>query len=302
MGARQEVYQLSSNTEGLRGIALALVANVIWGLAALYWVQTKPVEAVDVMAHRGLWTLPVTLVIILAYRRLRETLALIPSVRFVFWVALGALMLTINWGVYVFAVTNERATEASLGYFMLPLLTIALGVLIFGERPKPVQILAIGLAIAAVLVQLVSYGSLPWVSLTLASSFALYAAIRKQIVADSLQGLFLESLCMAPFAIVWLILTDGAGLGLHGLRVDIFLLLSGVFTATPLLTYVAAARTLSLSAIGLLTYVGPTLQLLVAVFVLKEPATIITAMTFGLVWLGVIAVSWDAWRTSRISP
>lgn len=302
MGARQEVYQLSSNTEGLRGIALALVANVIWGLAALYWVQTKPVEAVDVMAHRGLWTLPVTLVIILAYRRLRETLALISSVRFVFWVALGALMLTINWGVYVFAVTNERATEASLGYFMLPLLTIALGVLIFGERPKPVQILAIGLAIAAVLVQLVSYGSLPWVSLTLASSFALYAAIRKQIVADSLQGLFLESLCMAPFAIVWLILTDGAGLGLHGLRVDIFLLLSGVFTATPLLTYVAAARTLSLSAIGLLTYVGPTLQLLVAVFVLKEPATIITAMTFGLVWLGVIAVSWDAWRTSRISP
>ena len=291
---------MSNNTEALRGIGLALIANLIWGLAALYWIQTKPVEPVDIMAHRGLWTLPVTLIIILAFGRLRETLALVSSVRFVAWVALAAFMLSINWGVYVFAVTNERATEASLGYFMLPLLTIALGVLVFGERPKKVQVLAICLAIAAVLVQLVSHGSLPWVSLTLALSFALYAAIRKQIEADSLQGLFLESLCMAPFAIVWLVLTDGAGLGVHGSRVDLFLLFGGVFTAAPLLTYVAAARVLSLSTIGLLTYVGPTLQLLVAVFILKEPATLTTALTFGLVWLGVIAVSFDAWRTSRI--
>jgi chloramphenicol-sensitive protein RarD len=208
-------------------------------------------------------------------------------------------MLTINWGVYVFAVTNERATEASLGYFMLPLLTIALGVFVFGERPKPMQLLAIGLAISAVLLQLVAFGSLPWVSLTLALSFSLYAAIRKKIAADSLQGLFLESLCMAPFAVVWLIVNDGAGLGLHGTRVDLFLLLGGVFTAAPLLTYVAATRLLALSTIGLLTYVGPTLQLMVAIFVLREPATLITAVTFGLVWLGVIAVSYDAWRSSR---
>jgi chloramphenicol-sensitive protein RarD len=278
---------------------LALVANFIWGIAALYWLQTKPVDAFDVMAHRGLWTLPVTLIIVLLFGRLRETLRLLRSWRFTCWVALSALMLTINWGVYVFAVTNERATEASLGYFMLPLLTIALGVFVFGERPKPIQLLAIGLAISAVLLQLVAFGSLPWVSLTLALSFSLYAAIRKKIAADSLQGLFLESLCMAPFAVVWLIVNDGAGLGLHGTRVDLFLLLGGVFTAAPLLTYVAATRLLALSTIGLLTYVGPTLQLMVAIFVLREPATLITAVTFGLVWLGVIAVSYDAWRSSR---
>ena len=278
---------------------LALVANFIWGIAALYWLQTKPVDAFDVMAHRGLWTLPVTLIIVLMFGRLAETLRLLRSWRFVCWVALSALMLTINWGVYVFAVTNERATEASLGYFMLPLLTIALGVFVFGERPKPVQLLAIGLAIVAVLLQLVALGSLPWVSLTLALSFSLYAAIRKQIAADSLQGLFLESLCMAPFAVVWLIVNDGSGLGMHGTRVDLFLLLGGAFTAAPLLTYVAATRVLALSTIGLLTYVGPTLQLIVAIFVLREPATLITAVTFGLVWLGVIAVSYDAWRFSR---
>ena len=278
---------------------LALVANFIWGIAALYWLQTKPVDAFDVMAHRGLWTLPVTLIIVLLFGRLRETLRLLRSWRFTCWVALSALMLTINWGVYVFAVTNERATEASLAYFMLPLLTIALGVFVFGERPKPMQLLAIGLAISAVLLQLVAFGSLPWISLTLTLSFSLYAAIRKKIAADSLQGLFLESLCMAPFAVVWLIVNDGAGLGLHGTRVDLFLLLGGVFTAAPLLTYVAATRLLALSTIGLLTYVGPTLQLMVAIFVLREPATLITAVTFGLVWLGVIAVSYDAWRSSR---
>ena len=288
-----------SQSDTLRGVMLALVANFIWGIAALYWLQTKPVDAFDVMAHRGLWTLPVTLIIVLLFGRLRETLRLLRSWRFTCWVALSALMLTINWGVYVFAVTNERATEASLGYFMLPLLTIALGVFVFGERPKPMQLLAIGLAISAVLLQLVAFGSLPWVSLTLALSFSLYAAIRKKIAADSLQGLFLESLCMAPFAIVWLIVNDGAGLGLHGTRVDLFLLLGGVFTAAPLLTYVAATRLLALSTIGLLTYVGPTLQLMVAIFVLREPATLITAVTFGLVWLGVIAVSYDAWRSSR---
>ena len=282
-----------------KGILLALIANFIWGIAALYWIQTKPMGPVDVMAHRALWTLPVTLFIVLFFGRLFETFALMRSLKFCFWIALAALMLTINWGVYVFAVTNERATEASLGYFMLPLLTIALGVFMFGERPKPVHILAILLAIIAVLTQVVAYGSLPWVSLTLAMSFALYGAIRKQISADSLQGLFLESLCMAPFAAVWILSHDGAGMGVHGLKVDLFLLCAGAFTAAPLLTYVAATRVLALSTIGLLTYVGPSIQLIVALFVLKEPITTITIATFGLVWLGVIAVTVEAGYSAR---
>ena len=282
-----------------RGILLALIANFIWGIAALYWIQTKPIGPVDVMAHRALWTLPVTFFIVLIFGRLSETLALMRSLKFCFWIALAALMLTINWGVYVFAVTNERATEASLGYFMLPLLTIALGVFMFGERPKPVHILAIVLAIIAVLIQLVAYGSLPWVSLTLAMSFALYGAIRKQISADSMQGLFLESLCMAPFAAVWILSHDGAGMGAHGLKVDLFLLCAGAFTAAPLLTYVAATRVLALSTIGLLTYVGPSIQLIVALFVLKEPITTITIATFSLVWLGVIAVTAEAGYSAR---
>ena len=290
-----------TQADTVKGILLALTANFIWGIAALYWIQTKPIGPVDVMAHRALWTLPVTFLIVAYFGRLGETLALMRALKFCFWIALAALMLTINWGVYVFAVTNERATEASLGYFMLPLLTIALGVFIFGERPKPVHVLAISLAVIAVLVQLFAYGSLPWVSLTLALSFALYGAIRKQINADSMQGLFLESLCMAPFAALWILTHDGSGMGEHGLRVDLFLLCAGAFTAAPLLTYVAATRVLPLSTIGLLTYVGPSIQLIVAVFVLMEPVTSVTIATFGLVWLGVLTVSIEAGYSARKS-
>ena len=290
-----------TQADTVKGILLALTANFIWGIAALYWIQTKPIGPVDVMAHRALWTLPVTFLIVVYFGRLGETLALMRALKFCFWIALAALMLTINWGVYVFAVTNERATEASLGYFMLPLLTIALGVFIFGERPKPVHVLAISLAVIAVLVQLFAYGSLPWVSLTLALSFALYGAIRKQINADSMQGLFLESLCMAPFAALWILTHDGSGMGEHGLRVDLFLLCAGAFTAAPLLTYVAATRVLPLSTIGLLTYVGPSIQLIVAVFVLMEPVTSVTIATFGLVWLGVLTVSIEAGYSARKS-
>lgn len=288
-----------TQAETIKGILLALSANFIWGVAALYWIQTKPVGPIDVMAHRALWTLPVTFLIVVYFGRLNETLALMRSVKFALWIALAALMLTVNWGVYVFAVTNERATEASLGYFMLPLLTIALGIFMLGERPRPVHILAIALAVIAVLVQLLAYGSLPWVSLTLALSFALYGAIRKQISADSMQGLFLESLCMAPFAAIWIVSHAGAGMGMYGPKVDLLLICAGIFTAAPLLTYVSATRLLPLSTIGLLTYVGPSIQLLVAVFVLKEPVTAVTIATFGLVWLGVIAVSAEAGYSAR---
>jgi len=288
-----------TQAETIKGILLALSANFIWGVAALYWIQTKPVGPIDVMAHRALWTLPVTFLIVVYFGRLNETLALMRSVKFALWIALAALMLTVNWGVYVFAVTNERATEASLGYFMLPLLTIALGIFMLGERPKPVHILAIALAVIAVLVQLLAYGSLPWVSLTLALSFALYGAIRKQISADSMQGLFLESLSMAPFAAIWIVSRAGAGMGMYGPKVDLLLICAGIFTAAPLLTYVSATRLLPLSTIGLLTYVGPSIQLLVAVFVLKEPVTAVTIATFGLVWLGVIAVSAEAGYSAR---
>ena len=207
------------------------------------------------------------------------------------WSALGTLLLSLNWVVFVYAVFAGRATDASLGYFMLPLLTVLVGKLAFDEVLGAAQRIAICLAISAVVIQLIAHGSLPWISLVVSISFALYGAIRKKIEADTLQGLFIEMLCMAPFALTWLWMTDGAGLGQHGLRVDIFLLLGGIYTTAPLLTYIAATRLLPLKIVGLTSYLGPSLQLLVAQTLLGETIDAVTAASFGLVWVGVLLAS-----------
>ena len=273
------------------GLTLAIVANIIWGLAALFWIETKPVDAIDVVAHRAIWSLPIALIIVLLTGRLRSTWALMRVPSTFFWSLLAAALLSINWGVFVYAVTVGRATEASLGYFMLPLLTIAVGRLVFHETLGTTQRLAIALAIFAVGIQLFSYGALPWISLVVSTSFALYGVIRKKIAADTIQGLFIETLCMSPFALAWLWITAGAGVGIHGWRVDTFLLLAGVYTTAPLLTYIAAARLLPLSVVGYTSYLGPSLQLLVAQTVLGETIDVVTMVSFSFVWLGVLLVS-----------
>ena len=191
------------------GLTLAIVANIIWGLAALFWIETKPVDAIDVVAHRAIWSLPIALMIVLLTGRLRSTWALMRVPSTFFWSLLAAALLSMNWGVFVYAVTVGRATEASLGYFMLPLLTIAVGRLVFHETLGTTQRLAIALAIFAVGIQLFSYGALPWISLVVSISFALYGVIRKKIAADTIQGLFIETLCMSPFALAWLWITGG---------------------------------------------------------------------------------------------
>ena len=273
------------------GLTLAIVANIIWGLAALFWIETKPVDAIDVVAHRAIWSLPIALMIVLLTGRLRSTWALMRVPSTFFWSLLAAALLSMNWGVFVYAVTVGRATEASLGYFMLPLLTIAVGRLVFHETLGTTQRLAIALAIFAVGIQLFSYGALPWISLVVSTSFALYGVIRKKIAADTIQGLFIETLCMSPFALAWLWITGGGGVGIHGWRVDTFLLLAGVYTTAPLLTYIAAARLLPLSVVGYTSYLGPSLQLLVAQTVLGETIDVVTMVSFSFVWLGVLLVS-----------
>jgi chloramphenicol-sensitive protein RarD len=256
------------------GLTLAVVANIIWGVAALYWIETQPVAPVDVVAHRAVWSFPIALLMLLIVGRVRETLELFKSMATLAWSVLATLLLSLNWGVFVYAVTEGRAQRA-----------------------------AVAMAIAAVVLQLVAYGSLPWISLVVSSSFALYGAIRKNIRADTLQGLFLETLCMAPFAIVWLWLTNGAGMGAHGIKVDLFLMLAGVYTTAPLLTYVAASRLLPLNVVGLTSYLGPTMQLLVAQTVLGEAIDTVTLISFALVWAGVLLVSSQGivrlWRRFR---
>jgi chloramphenicol-sensitive protein RarD len=287
--------------EQQRGTLLGVVAYLIWGFAALYWIRTEPVDARDLLAHRALWSLPfVVLCLLIAGRgRLRTALLLLRSPRTLGIMACAALLGATNWGVFLWAVTHEHATEASFGYFLLPLFNVVIGLTIFRESIDTPQKIAIGFAVAAVALQIFAFGGLPVVALSLALSFGLYSAIRKGVQVESMEGLLLETLLMAPIAIAWLVYRDGGGLGQHGWQVDLFLLGAGAYTAIPLLCYVAASRLLPLTALGLVFYIGPTSQLLVAVLFFGEPFSMIQLLAFSLVWIGLILMTLDNLRRNR---
>ena len=286
-------------TERQRGTLYGITANLIWGLAALYWIETRPVDARDLLAHRALWSVPVVALILFSVGRLRGALALFGRPRTLGIMALAALCSGSNWLIFLWAVTNERATEASLGYFLLPLFNVLLGLTLFRERIDRAQTVGVLFAVAAVLIQIWHYGGLPLVAIGLVISFGFYGAIRKAVAVDSLEGLLLETTLMLPFALAWLVLHDWGGLGVYGNKVDFFLLGAGVMTAVPLIAYVAASRMLPLTALGLVFYIGPTAQLLVAVFVLGEPFDSVRALSFGLVWIGLAIVTIDGFRRAR---
>jgi chloramphenicol-sensitive protein RarD len=290
---------LSGMNQEQRGAIYGVTAYLIWGFAALYWVQTDPVDPRDLLSHRALWSVPFVFVCLMFSGRLRPALAVLGRPRTLFIMACAALCGALNWLIFLWAITNGQATEASLGYFLLPLLNVVIGLTLFRESIDTAQKIGIAFAVAAVLVQLVYYGGLPVVALGLALSFGLYGAIRKKVTVESLEGLFIETLLMAPFALAWVIWRDGAGLGSYGLKVDLFLLAAGAYTAVPLIAYVAASRLLPLTALGLVFYIGPTAQLLVAVFYFKEPFDTVQAVAFGLVWVGLLVVTLDNLRRGR---
>ena len=286
-------------TDKQRGTLLGISAYLIWGFAALYWVQTEPVDTLDLLAHRALWSVPVVVVCLLAVRRLYSALVLFRQPRTVAIMALAAALSATNWGIFIWAVTHERAMEASLGYFLLPLVNVVIGLLLFKETIDGAQKIGVAFAVTAVILQFAYYGSLPLVSLGVAVSFGLYGAIRKGVAVESMEGLLMETVLMSPIAIVWLVLRDGGGLGEYGPMVDALLLGAGIITAVPLLTYVSASRLLPLTALGLVFYIGPTAQLLVAIFVFDEPFNLVQVMAFGLVWLGLVIVTADGFRRAR---
>ena len=281
------------------GIFLSLVANSVWGAAALYWMETKPVAPIDVLAHRASWTLPAALLVLVVAGRLSSTLGFLKDWKVLRVMGLAAFLISINWGVFLYAVTTGRATEASLGYFLLPILTVLAGVMIFRERPSLPQRIAIGMATLGIVVQVAAEGGIPIVSLALAMSFALYSVIRKQVSVDAMQGLFLESLFLMPAGLAWLMLHQWSGLGQFGLKTDLFLLFAGAFTAIPLLTHITASRLLPLSTVGLLSYIGPTLQLLVAQTLLGESLSMMTLLSFIFVWCGLGFIIQDNIRSYR---
>jgi chloramphenicol-sensitive protein RarD len=291
--------QTTEPAQHARGALMGLIAYLIWGFAGLYWAQTTPAASIDVLAHRGLWSLPAVAIMLLLAGNLRTALALLRQPRVVAIMTLASACISVNWGVFLWAVTHGQATEASMGYFLLPLVNVLIGIVMFRERiDRPAQV-AVCLAALGMLIQIVQLDRLPWVTFALAGSFGVYGAIRKWVSVGAMQGLFLETLFLFPFAAAWFVLHDGAGLGQYGWSVDLFLIGSGFFTAIPLVLHVAASRMMPLTGLGLLSYVGPSAQLFVALYFFREPFRLPHMISFALVWAGLLIVIAHNLRVAR---
>ena len=279
-----------------RGFFFALSAYLFWGVQPLFMKLVAHIPAAEVVAHRVLWSLPIAGVVLLILGRTADVKAALRSPRTLAMAALTATIITVNWGIYVWAIAVDRAVETALGYYINPLVSVVLGAVVLGEKLKPLQMVAVGLAALAVVLLTVEAGGLPWVSLALALSFAAYGFLRKTLPIGPSQGFFLEVLILALPALAYVLWlqANGAGHFSAALPGDLtLLLLCGPVTATPLLLYAFGAKLLRLSTIGIMQYIGPTLILLMAVFVFGEPFGGVRAVAFMLIWAALVLYTWS---------
>ncbi|NIJ21344.1 chloramphenicol-sensitive protein RarD [Sphingomonas naasensis] len=290
----------NSSQPGAAGLAFGVGSYTLWGVLPLYIHLLKDVPALQVLAHRVLWSLGLLLLLIVVLRRAPGILAAARGRTLLLLVG-SALMIAINWIVYIWAVQNGHVLEASLGYFINPLVNVALGFAFLGERLRRLQAAAIGVAAIGVLVLAISGGGALWLSLMLALSFGLYGLLRKVAAIDALGGLTVETLLLAPFSVALLLHASQAGTNAFGqsAHLDWLLALAGVVTALPLLLFAAAARRLPLATLGLLQYIAPSLQFAEAVLIFGEPVRQVHIVTFTLIWAGCALYAFDSIRAAR---
>lgn len=274
-----------------RGMGSGCLAFLSWGLVPVYWKQLAAVSAMQILAHRALWSL-VFLVGLLSWQgRWRGMGSVLTNPRQAANSLAGTLAITANWFIFIWAVNAGFVLETSLGYFLTPLVNVLLGSLLLGERLRPMQKVAVGLAAAGVLNLLLGYGRMPWVSLGLCTSFGLYGLLRKRSGLESIPGLFVETALMLPFAlgyILWGLARDPVLLQTVSTPHTAALLVGGgLVTALPLIWFGKAARHLPLSTLATLQYLGPTVSFLLGVFVYHEAFTTSHAITFALIWTGI---------------
>lgn len=284
------------------GYAFALSAFVTWALFPLFWNLLDGVSALEILAHRVLWTLPVCALALLAVRRFAEIRAALSSPRTLLFLGLSTALISVNWGVYIHAVTSGHVLDASLGYFLNPLVNVLAGMLLFGERLRPLQWAAIACAASGVAGAAIAVGEVSWIGLAVAFSFGGYGAVRKLIDTPAIPGLLVETLLLLPLTagyVIWLGV-EGSGVFLQGDRsVDLLLIASGLVTAAPLMFYVAGARRLPMSTMGMLFYLTPTGLFLLGTLLYGEPVGAGDMISFGLIWLGLAVFSYDLQRYAR---
>lgn len=284
------------------GLLLGLGAYLAWGVLPLYFKALARVDPIEIVAHRIVWSLVFLAALATLWRRWAAIRAAVTTGRVLMTLILTALLIGVNWLVFIYAVVSGHVLEGSLGYYLNPLVNVLLGVAVLKERLTRAQMFATLLAAAGVAVLAAGAGTGLWISLTLAATFALYGFLRKVAPVDSLEGLSVETALLAPLAagwLVWLHRSGGLGFGDFGLAVDLLLMLGGAVTAIPLLLFTAAARRLPYSTLGFLQYIAPSLQFLLAVLAFNEPLTLPHIVCFGAIWSALAIFSFEGFRAAR---
>jgi chloramphenicol-sensitive protein RarD len=281
------------------GLAYAIAAYGLWGILPLYFLVLEPSGAIEIVAWRILFSLVFCALLLTVMRGGWKRLAVIVrNRRTMLLLAAAGTFIVVNWVVYVFATLTGHVVEASLGYFINPIVTVLLGVIVLRERLRPLQWIAIGVSAVAVLVLAIGYGAVPWIALVLAFSFGLYGLLKKAVggTVDAVSGLTVETALLSPaalIAVVWLGATGALTIGANGGLHTTLLLFAGVITAVPLLFFAAGARRLPLTVIGLTQYLAPILQLLVGVFISGEAMPLERWIGFGIVWIALAVLTAD---------
>ncbi|WP_028279587.1 EamA family transporter RarD [Arthrobacter sp. H5] len=304
MSRRDPVTKRPPRSENSLGILFGIAAYGLWGLLPLYFLILLPATPLEIVANRVLWSLVFCALLLTVMRSWRTVHAAVVNPRVLGTLTLAAMLIAVNWFVYTYGVTSGQAVEASLGYFINPIVSVLLGVFILRERLRPLQWTAIGIGFVAVIVLALGYGKVPWIALTLAFSFGFYGFVKKRVgpSVDAVSSLSIETAVLTPIAagvMIWLSVTGAATVLSEGSGHFWIMAASGVITAIPLIFFGAAARRLPLTSIGMLQYLAPVLQFILAVAVLREEMPPERWVGFGLVWVGLALLTVDMIRTVR---
>ncbi len=292
---------MAASRETRLGIAMGVGAYTMWGVLPLFIRALHPVSAFGILAHRIIWSVLLLAVIAALLKRWPAVLAAIRSPRIALALLASTLLIGGNWLIYIYAVNAGHALQASLGYFINPLVNVLLGMVFLRERLGRLEAVAILLAGAGVAVLTIEQGTIPYVPLGLAFTFGLYGLVRKMIGLGPVEGLLIETALLTPFALFWLLTIPILPAAVAGPPFWM-LMLCGVVTTAPLLLFAGAANRMRYSELGLLQYIGPTIQMLIAINIFGEPLLPVHVVTFGLIWSGLAVYVFATWHRGRVTP
>ncbi len=300
MASDKETLTKASN----RGGIIAFAAFFVWGLLPLYWKLLAEVNSVEVLCHRMAWSFVTMAPILLMLGRMGEVFKIFKDKKNLLTLVCSSLILGTNWGIYIWAVNSGHVLEASLGYFITPLLNMTLGIIFFKERPSMAGWLAIVLAVAGVAYQLLTLGYFPWIAFAVGVTFSVYSFLRKVVTVEALPGLFVETIIFFPLAASAIIIQAIRGFTVFAkgdILIDVLLIASGLVTTLPLAAFAYGARRINMTTLGLLQYVTPSLAFLLGIFIFKEPLNLNGLITFIMIWAALAIYTWDKIR-DRLKP